>query len=469
MRQLRLSRGLRLRTGDRRPRGRRRHGGGRHDTTAVRRRRSVEDHRPGRVRGCPRRRRLRPRSRAGDVQAARGRRRQHHQHLQPPGRRHLRRRHAGGGHPVRAAAERGEAPRLQARRRRVPHPAGRPTWHGGGRRGSRGLHPADLGDGVKRLGVLGSMVWDTIYGRDPAQPAVEEWGGIAYALAGLDATLGEDWQILPIIKVGRDLAAQANTFLGTLRHLTPGTRFVEVPEPNNRVTLRYETSERRCEQMRGGVPSWTWPELGPLVADLDALYVNFISGFELTLETARLLRAGFPAPRLLYADLHSLFLGKEPDGTRVLQPLPQASAWFGCFDHIQLNEAEMRQLGDDPLAVAVGAMDQGCAALCVTLGIRGAVYFEQILDAKTQRRVGPIRTARIAAPVAVGGGVLSDRGAGDPTGCGDVFGATVSAQLLQGAPLETAVREGCRLAARNVSYRGATGLAQHLLGKLPGA
>lgn len=322
---------------------------------------------------------------------------------------------------------------------------------------------------MKRLGVLGSMVWDTIYGRDPAQPAVEEWGGIAYALAGLDATLGDDWQILPIIKVGRDLAAQANAFLGTLQHLAPGTRFVEVPEPNNRVTLRYETSERRCEQMRGGVPSWTWPELGPLVADLDALYVNFISGFELTLETARLLRRGFPAPRLLYADLHSLFLGKEPDGTRVLQPLPQASAWFGCFDYIQVNEEEMRQLGDDPMAVAVGAMDLGCAALCVTLGIRGAVYFEQVMDAKTQRRGGPIRTARIAAPIAGGGGVPSDRGAGDPTGCGDVFGATVTARLLQGAPLETAVREGCRLAARKVSYRGATGLRQHLLGKLPGA
>ncbi len=317
---------------------------------------------------------------------------------------------------------------------------------------------------MKRLGVLGSMVWDTIYGRDPAQPGVEEWGGIAYALAGLDATLSEDWQIVPIIKVGRDLAPQANLFLSSLRRTARGARFVEVPESNNRVTLRYQTSERRCEQMSGGVPPWSWPELGPMVADLDALYLNFISGFELTLEDAQRLRRGFP--RFLYADLHSLFLGKEPDGTRVLQPLPRASAWFGCFDVAQLNEEEMRQLGDDPLAVAATALDQGCTALCVTLGIRGAVYFEQVMDARTRRRVGPIRTARIAAPVA-GGGPL-ERGEGDPTGCGDVFGATVAARLLQGATLEEAIREGCRLAARNVSYRGATGLSQHLLGKLAG-
>ena len=300
---------------------------------------------------------------------------------------------------------------------------------------------------MKRLGVVGSMVWDTIYGRDPAQPAVEEWGGISYSLAALDATLADDWVIVPIIKVGRDLADRANAFLRTLRHLTPGTRFVEVPVPNNRVTLRYYQRERRCEQMAGGVPPWTWPELGPLVADLDALYVNFISGYEMDLATAELLRLGFA--RFLYADLHSLFLGKEPDGTRVPQPLPDAPAWFGCFDVIQLNEEEMEQLGPDPFAVAAGALARGCRTLVVTLGSRGAAYFTG----------HPVRTALIPADAAP----VPD---GDPTGCGDVFGATVVASLLNGVSLEEALRRGTRMGARNVTHRGATGLRDHLLGRL---
>ena len=97
------------------------------------------------------------------------------------------------------------------------------------------------------------MVWDTIHGRDPAQAAVQEWGGISYALAALDATLPDDWQIVPLIKVGRDLAAKANQFLSSLRRTAHGARFLEVPEPNNRVTLRYESADRRCEQMSGGV------------------------------------------------------------------------------------------------------------------------------------------------------------------------------------------------------------------------
>src|SRR5256885_14339098 len=90
---------------------------------------------------------------------------------------------------------------------------------------------------------------------------------------------------------------------------------------------------------------------------MDALYVNFISGYEMDLATAQLLRRGFP--RFLYADLHSLFLGKEPDGTRVPRPLPDAPAWFGCFDTVQLNSDEMEQLGPDPLAVAAGAPAPG--------------------------------------------------------------------------------------------------------------
>lgn len=304
---------------------------------------------------------------------------------------------------------------------------------------------------MKRLGVLGTMVWDTIHGRDPAQGVVEEWGGIAYSLAALDASLSDDWTIVPLIKVGRDHADRASAFARTLRHLTPGTRFIEVPQPNNRVTLHYESEERRCEQMSGGVPGWTWPELGPLVQDLDALYVNFISGFELDLATALLLRRGFP--RFIYADFHSLLLGKAPDGMRFLQPLADPSAWFSCFDAIQLNEEELAQCGDDPMGIAAQALGAGCRLLCVTMGPQGVVYFTTNDTIRTGKiAVGPQERAPVAG--------------GDPTGCGDVFGATATAQLIAGVPPEDALRRAVQMAARNVTHRGATGLRDHLLGRL---
>lgn len=165
-------------------------------------------------------------------------------------------------------------------------------------------------------------------------------------MAGFDAALSEDWDIVPLVKVGRDLAGPAEAFLRTLSHRSPTARFLEVPTPNNRVVLRYHSAERRCERMSGGVPGWTWAELGPLVMDLDAVYVNFISGFEMCLGTASALRDGFAGP--IYADLHSLLLGMGGDGLRSLQPLPEAPNWFRCFDVLQVNEDEMAQLSTDP-------------------------------------------------------------------------------------------------------------------------
>jgi sugar/nucleoside kinase (ribokinase family) len=312
------------------------------------------------------------------------------------------------------------------------------------------------------VGVVGSLVWDEIHGRDPAAPPVEEWGGIAYALAGFEAALPPDWQLVPLVKVGRDLAPRAGAFLRTLSRVPAGSRLAEVTAANNRVVLRYETSERRCERMSGGVPPWTWDELGPMVRDLDALYVNFISGFELPLGTALALRQAFRGP--VYADLHSLLLGMGPDGMRALRPLPDAPSWFGCFDVVQLNEDEMLQLAEDPLGAADAALGAGVSALLVTLGRRGAVYvaapgFERLADRGRAAGGRMVRTARVDAPAVE---------ALDPTGCGDVFGATVFSALLEGRTLEDATAAGTVAAARNAAFQGATGLAGHLRGTLVG-
>jgi hypothetical protein len=330
-----------------------------------------------------------------------------------------------------------------------------------------------------RIGVIGSLVWDLIYGRDQLAPPVEEWGGIAYALAGLDASLTPDWEIVPLIKVGRDLSAEAQELLRGLSRLAPGGRCAEVTAPNNRVVLHYESTERRCERMAGGVPGWTWPELGPMVRDLDAIYLNFISGFELCLGTAQALRQGFAGP--IYADLHSLFLGMQQDGMRVLQPLPNAPAWFGCFDMVQLNEDEMQQLTPDPLTLAAEALGAGVSLLTVTLGPKGVAYvaapgFDGLADSQSVgQSVSRSGVDRLHAPTARPADRPTVRTALipaanvetlDPTGCGDVFGAAAFARLLAGDSIEAALRHATALAARNAGFRGASGLARHLRGEL---
>ncbi|HEY5062892.1 MAG TPA: carbohydrate kinase family protein [Gemmatimonadaceae bacterium] len=324
------------------------------------------------------------------------------------------------------------------------------------------------GSGRKRLGVIGSLVWDVIYGRDPLAPAVEEWGGIGYALSGLDAALPHDWEIVPIIKVGDDLAARAARFMSALERAAPDAALIAVPHLNNRVELRYSDDERRSEVLTGGVPAWSWLGLKPVLesARLDALYVNFLSGWELDLETMRLVRQHFRGP--VYCDLHMLAWAVQPNGLRTLRPLSHVREWCECFDFLQVNEDELTMLAPDPMALAATALHAGVQSLVVTLGKRGAVYFaapgfERIGDLGAPRALGsslgPVRTALVPAPVIRSGNV-------DPTGCGDVWGATYYSRLLAGDNLGDAILAAHHAAARNVDHRGATGLANHLRGRI---
>ncbi len=320
----------------------------------------------------------------------------------------------------------------------------------------------------RRVGVLGTFVWDVIYGRDVRTAPVQEWGGITYALAGFDAALPDDWELVPIVKVGDDLAREARSFLSTLRRVAPDAAPVAVPYPNNRVELRYLDDQRRSEVLSGGVPGWTWQGLQPLLAGLDALYVNLISGFELDLETATLLRQNFRGP--IYCDLHSLVLAVQPSGLRTLQPLPRVTDWCRCFDLLQVNEDELSMMAPDGLALAATALAAGVQALVVTLGPRGVVYFAPAHFARLADR------AAAPPPLASPGGALRTallapssgqvRVRGDPTGCGDVFGATYYSRLLAGDIITDALRAAITAAARNVEHRGATGLAHFLRGEL---
>ena len=145
---------------------------------------------------------------------------------------------------------------------------------------------------------------------------------------------------------------------------------------------------------------------------------------------------------------------------RVPEALANVTGWFSCFDIVQLNEDEMRLVGDNPVEVAARALASGVRLFIATLGQLGAVYYSaggfhlERDSGPHDGPSGPIRTARIAA-------VTVDEPL-DPTGCGDVFGATALSYLLRGASVEKAIAEANALAAANLSFRGATQLHHHL-------
>lgn len=321
----------------------------------------------------------------------------------------------------------------------------------------------------RRLGVIGTLVWDTIHARGGRREPVSEWGGIAYALGAASATLPDDWEVVPIVKVGRDLAERALRFLHGIPRVRTGPWIRVVAAPNNRVELHYHDAQRRTERLTGGVPPWKWTELEPLVGDCDAIYVNFISGFELELETARALRSGFGGPT--YADLHSLFLDVGGEGVRIPRSLPSWREWLRCFDVVQMNDDEFDLLGRkgaDPWKIAAEVVGPELKLVAVTLGPRGAAYVASPCF-RPDPRSWPESRDRVGTTGPVRSGRVSTDGPeveGDPTGSGDVWGATFFGRLLDGRGLEDGMAEANRKAARNVRHMGARGLHHHLQGRL---
>ena len=320
---------------------------------------------------------------------------------------------------------------------------------------------------ARRLGVLGTFVWDTIWtlaDQEAGRP-FETWGGVTYSLSAAAAACPAGWEVVPVAKVGADLFPAVREYVAALPNTVVSPALVAVPEANNRVELRYTSDARRGERMTGGVPGWTWEELAPHVAGLDALYVNFLSGFEMELETAEALRAGFGGP--LYTDLHSLFLGCPSAGARAPRPLPEWERWAACWDAVQLNEEELEMLSGTAGSWREGAVPvlrQGPGLVAETQGAEGAgVALREDFPEDPARwptwRAGRGGLASVAAGFHPTGGCV----VGDPTGCGDVWGSTFFASLLGGHAVAGSVRRAHDAAARKVSHRGATGLYEHLV------
>ncbi len=289
--------------------------------------------------------------------------------------------------------------------------------------------------------MLGTLVRDTIRHRGAHAP-VKAWGGIAYALAALDAVLPPGWTLVPLVKVGGDLYDDAAAFLRSFSRVGDAAFVVRVPEANNRVELVYSTPSDRTEILTGGVPGWSAAELGKALPGLDALYVNFIAGWELDLEGARRVQSGFGGPT--YADLHSLFLGVDADGRRRPLPLDLGKHWARCFDTVQMNRDEFALFAGD-------AGEPWAAALCALAGRAGTIVVTRGADGvELMTSSGATgRPARHRLPVPDG------PAPGDPTGCGDVWGAAYFAHTLGGDDPVAAAAQASRMARSKVGSSGA--------------
>jgi sugar/nucleoside kinase (ribokinase family) len=269
------------------------------------------------------------------------------------------------------------------------------------------------------IAVLGTLTRDTTVYADGSRS--DNLGGTHYALLTLAHLFDGRARIVPIANVGEDAFEAIHAALAL-----PGidlSALRRVAQPNNHVYLTYHNAEERDEVLVGLVPP-VRVEQCAAVRDVDWMLVNLTSGRDIELATMRALRQRSFAG--LQLDVHSLTLGFEVGGRRVLRKPVDWKDWLACADWVQMNETEAALLADG-IALDVFArqtLELGPRGVLITLGARGCLGL--------WRENGSTRTLRLDAARCPEPAY--------PTGCGDVFGASFAFALLRGAAPEAALR-----------------------------
>jgi sugar/nucleoside kinase (ribokinase family) len=296
-----------------------------------------------------------------------------------------------------------------------------------------------------KIGVIGTFINDHIILASGEER--NSFGGIYYTVSMLAHLLSADDEIYPICYLGRDSYEPIVTRLSAFKNIRlKGIH--KIDHPNTAVTLIYRNTEQRNEILTHRLPPLE-QELLADVEGMDVWLLNFITGFEMTLETCQHFCRQQKAP--IYMDFHSLSLAIDDRGRRHLCHRPDWKAWIDGVDMLQMNEAEaaslrhqtqltlaeLRQLGEEIVAKQV-------PILHITRGSKGSL----LVYRHAERVVSQEIPAAAVDPVI------------DVTGCGDAFAAGFLVHYWNSRHLIAATEFANRVAGINCTLRGTEELWQ---------
>ncbi|MFQ6617965.1 MAG: hypothetical protein ACE5QV_04670, partial [Fidelibacterota bacterium] len=186
-----------------------------------------------------------------------------------------------------------------------------------------------------KIALIGTIIDDVIHGYDGT--VKESLGGIFYNLSIFSAIVDVNTTIFPICNVGYNIWERVREELVRFPNVS-SKGLKKVRQRNNRVNLKYFHRERRVEILKNLVPRIHFDQVLPFL-DSDIILINFISGFELSIDDLETIRS--TCKSTIYMDIHSLTLGIDEQGKRVPRKLWNWERWVSCADIIQLNENEL--------------------------------------------------------------------------------------------------------------------------------
>ncbi len=289
-----------------------------------------------------------------------------------------------------------------------------------------------------KIAVIGTINRDVIFFPDKRKKI--SWGGIAYNICTLSALLGKKAEIYPVCNVGEDSYSQLIKFLSKFSNIQlEGIR--KVAQKHNTCYLLYNKDQNREEFLKGKVPALNFGDIRPFL-DSDAILINFISGWDVSLKVLQRIRREFRG--LIFMDLHSLTLGIDRNKKRFLRQPQNWKAYVKCADLLQLNKNELetvlnKRLNFSDLTSGVKKiLKLGSKILLLTLGTRGAMVGWKKGRQASIKKIPGIPLRKVV----------------DNIGCGDVFSGAFLVSYLVNKKVIKSAQLANDLAARKCQFSG---------------
>lgn len=263
-----------------------------------------------------------------------------------------------------------------------------------------------------KIAVIGTINKDTIIFPDGKK--TESFGGILYNILALSYLGRESMEIYPVCNLGYDVHNQVISRLKICNNVElSGIKKVNCK--NDHAFLSITSDNQKEEILKNRVPPLSFSQIKPFLKS-DVILVNFISGFDLSLDTLKKIRKNTNA--LIFMDVHSLTLGVDDSGKRFFRAPKNWREWLKQADIIQMNIPELKELAKknrfDKLTTSLKSQKEikefgkyilslGPKAVLITLGEKGSLL---IFDNKVRKFKG-FKVKKFK----------------DATGCGDVFSA----------------------------------------------
>ena len=225
-----------------------------------------------------------------------------------------------------------------------------------------------------KLTVIGHFCMDVFHRADGTEE--KKFGGIFHSAAALANLASDRDTVYPVFGVGETEYKEVRSLLSQYKNIDPAGIFQFSEESN---TVHYfDDSPNECSvKVSKPIP---FSHIKKFL-NVDAVYVNMISGNDITVDTLDEIRLEIRGKKIpLHLDMHCLTLSVNEDGTRVRKPMADWRRWCFMTDSVQMNEEEASELSIEQLnneLLAKHMLPLMVKAFVITRGEKGATMYQE--------------------------------------------------------------------------------------------